>query len=161
MIHVLLTSALPWQRSDIIAFFTCLCISRYQGFFFFFKNRLMDLVPPLVASVSRTLKTGKVIKSGFKCHEFSSDFLFTSERPHYSQLFSSFSIPPHWSWLVGNLIQPIRSTSQIWVVTRHLSMEFLGSFLRRHFAGKPVVTTGVAKSRLFSPARRSSVLNIL
>ena len=26
----------------------------------------------------------------------------------------------YWSCLVGNLIQPIRSTTQIWVVTRHL-----------------------------------------
>ena len=36
-----------------------------------------------------------------------------------------------WSCRVGNLIQPIRSTTQIWVVTR-LGMEFLRSFLRRH-----------------------------
>ena len=44
-------------------------------------------------------------------------------------------------WLcgVGNLIQPIRGTTQILVVTRHQMMQFLPSFLRRHLAGKPVV----------------------
>ena len=30
MIHLLLTSELPWQRMDAITFFTFLCISRYQ-----------------------------------------------------------------------------------------------------------------------------------
>ena len=39
---------------------------------------------------------------------------------------------------VGNLLQPIRNTTQIW---RVISMEFLRSFLRRHFAGKPVVAS--------------------
>ena len=41
-----------------------------------------------------------------------------------------------WSCRVGNLVQPIRSTTQIWVVTR---IEFLRSFFRRHLARKPVV----------------------
>ena len=36
---------------------------------------------------------------------------------------------------VKNLIQPIRSTTQIWVVTRH-QYGFLRSFLRRHLAEK-------------------------
>ena len=36
---------------------------------------------------------------------------------------------------VKNLIQPIRSTTQIWVVTRH-QYGFLRSFLRHHLAGK-------------------------
>ena len=43
-----------------------------------------------------------------------------------------------WSCRVGNLVQPIRSTTQIWVVTR---IEFLRSFFRRHLAGKPVVAS--------------------
>ena len=34
MIYVLLTSELPWQRNDASIFSTCLCISRYQDFFF-------------------------------------------------------------------------------------------------------------------------------
>ena len=34
---------------------------------------------------------------------------------HYSDLGSASD----WSCRVGNLIQPIRSTTQIWVVTRH------------------------------------------
>ena len=38
-------------------------------------------------------------------------------------------------------------------------MEFLRSFLRRHFAGKPVTTSGgVVKSRLFSQAIRFFIL---
>ena len=45
-----------------------------------------------------------------------------------------------WSCRLGNLIQPIRSTTQIWVVTRH-QYGILHSFLRRHFAGKPVVAS--------------------
>ena len=32
-----------------------------------------------------------------------------------------------WSWRAGNLLQPMKSTNQIWVVTR--------SFLRRRLAG--------------------------
>ena len=49
MIHVLLTSELPWKRDDA-TLFTCLCISRYQKFFFF-KNRLRVLAPRLVALI--------------------------------------------------------------------------------------------------------------
>ena len=49
MIHVLLTPGLPWQHNDAITFFTCLCISRYWDFFF--RNRLREFVPLLVASV--------------------------------------------------------------------------------------------------------------
>ena len=41
--------------------------------------------------VSRTLKRRKVIKWGFRYHKFPPDFVFISERPHYSlALFSSF-----------------------------------------------------------------------
>ena len=40
--------------------------------------------------------------------------------------------------LVRNLLQPIRSTTQIWV-RYMISMEFLGLFLSHPFAGKPVV----------------------
>ena len=36
MIYVLLTSEFPWQRNVAITFSTCLCISRYQDFFFRF-----------------------------------------------------------------------------------------------------------------------------
>ena len=49
---------------------------------------------------------------------------------HYPDLGSAFD----WSSRVGNLLQPIRSTTQIWVVTRHQS-EFLRSFYRRHLRG--------------------------
>ena len=44
---------------------------------------------------------------------------------HYPDLGSASD----WSCLVGNFIQPIRSTTQIWLVTR------------RHLAGKPVVSS--------------------
>ena len=46
-------------------------------------------------------------------------------------------------WLKQNSLtaQPIRNTTQIWVVTCHQSIEFPQSFLRCHFAGKPVVAS--------------------
>ena len=57
MIHVLLTSELPWQRNDAIIFFTCLSISWYQGRYqeIFSRNRLRERVPPLVASIMANL----------------------------------------------------------------------------------------------------------
>ena len=55
---------------------------------------------------------------------------------------TSAEIPYWWSTtvlLIGwSNFQPIRSTSQIWVMTQQISMEFLHLFLRCHFAGKPV-----------------------
>ena len=75
--------------------------------------------------------------------------------PRYSlALFSSFSIPLHWSWLVGNLLQPISSTSQIWVVTRH---QFGISRLVSQTLFRGATSGGVEKSRLYSPATRSSL----
>ena len=50
---------------------------------------------------------------------------------HYPEL-GRFS---DWSCRAGNLIQPIRSTTQV------ISMEFLRSFLRRHLAGKPMIAS--------------------
>ena len=44
-----------------------------------------------------------------------------------------------WSHHVGNLLQPIRSTTKIWEVKGNL--EFHRSFLRHHFGGKPVVAS--------------------
>ena len=54
-----------------------------------------------------------------------------------------------WSCRVRNLIQPIRSTTQIWIVII-IIMEFLRSFLRRHLARKPVIAS--PNYRLFSQA---------
>ena len=64
---------------------------------------------------------------------------------HYPNLDSASD----WSCRVGNLIQPIRSTSQIWVVTRHhYGISALVS--QTSFGGE---TSGsVAKCRLFSQA---------
>ena len=45
-----------------------------------------------------------------------------------------------WLCREGNLLQPIKSATQIWVVTRH-QMGFLRSFPARHFDGKPVVAS--------------------
>jgi len=45
-----------------------------------------------------------------------------------------------WSCRVGNWIRPIRSTTQIWVMSV-ISMEFLRLFLRRHWAGKPLIAS--------------------
>ena len=46
-----------------------------------------------------------------------------------------------WSCGVGNLIQPIRSTTQIWGVTRHQYGIFVLVSLRRNLAGKQVVAS--------------------
>ena len=68
---------------------------------------------------------------------------------HYPVLGSAcFSV---WSCRLENLLQPeIRSTTHIWVVTRH-QFESLRSFLRRHFAKIPLVA--LRNGRLFSYAR--------
>ena len=55
---------------------------------------------------------------------------------HYPDLGSASD----WPCCMGNLIQPIRGTSQIWVETHH-QYEFLHSFPRHHLAGKPVVAS--------------------
>ena len=51
---------------------------------------------------------------------------------HYPDLGSSSD----WSCRVGNLFQPFRSTTQIWVVTRHQYRNFCA-----RLAGKPVVAS--------------------
>ena len=64
---------------------------------------------------------------------------------HYPDLGSASD----WSCHVGNLIQPMRSTTQIWIVTRH---QYRISVLvsQTSFGGK--TSGGVAKCRLFSRA---------
>ena len=64
---------------------------------------------------------------------------------HYPYLGGAFD----WSYRVGNLIKPIRSTTQIWVLTRHqYGISALVS--QTSFGGE---TSGsVAKCRLFSQA---------
>ena len=57
-----------------------------------------------------------------------------------------------WSCRVGNLIQPNRSTTQIWVVTRHqYGISALVS--QTSFGGETSVS--VAKCRLFSHVRKA------
>ena len=64
---------------------------------------------------------------------------------HYPDLGSACD----WSCRVGNLIQPIRGTTQIWVVTRH-QQGISALVSQTPFGGK---TSGsVAKCRLFSQA---------
>ena len=62
---------------------------------------------------------------------------------HYPDLGSASD----WSCRVGNLIQPIRSTTQIWVVTRH---QYGISALISQTSFRGETCGGVAKSRLFS-----------
>ena len=52
---------------------------------------------------------------------------------HYPDLGSAFD----WLNQISQVAQPIRCTTQIWVI----SMELLRSLLRRHLTGKPVVTS--------------------
>ena len=54
-----------------------------------------------------------------------------------------------WSCRVGNLIQPIRSTTQIWVVTRH---QYGISALASHTSFGGETSGSVAKCWLFSHA---------
>ena len=54
---------------------------------------------------------------------------------HYPDLGSASD----WSCREGNLLQPVRSTTQIWVGV--ISMESLRSFLRRFYAGKPLLAS--------------------
>ena len=62
---------------------------------------------------------------------------------HYPDVSSVFN----WSCHVGNLLQPIRSTTQIWEVTRHQYGVF--AFVpQTSFRGK--INSGVAECRLFS-----------
>ena len=64
---------------------------------------------------------------------------------HYPDLDSASD----WSSRVGNLIQPIRSATQIWVVRRHqYGLSALVS--QTSFGGE--TSDGVAKCRLFSQA---------
>ena len=46
----------------------------------------------------------------------------------------------YWLCHMGNVLQPIRSATQIWVVMHH-RYGFLYLFLRCHFAEKPVVAS--------------------
>ena len=72
---------------------------------------------------------------------------------HYPDLGSA----SHWSCHVGNLIQPIRSTTRIWVVMRHQYGTFaLAS--QTAFGGE--TQCSVAKCRLFSLANNKKYLLI-
>ena len=70
---------------------------------------------------------------------------FHTDEAHYPDLGSASD----WSCHVGNLPQPIRSTTQIWVVRRHqcgISALISQTSLRGETSG------GVVKCRLFSQA---------
>ena len=59
-----------------------------------------------------------------------------------------------WSYREENSLQPITSNAHVWEVYA-ISMEFLRSFLRRHFAGKTVVASRNVDSFL----RLSNIIN--
>ena len=66
---------------------------------------------------------------------------------HYPDLGSASD----WLCSEENLLQPIRSINQIWIVTwRLISKEFLWYFPGRHFTGRVTRVTSVAKCRLFT-----------
>ena len=73
---------------------------------------------------------------------------------HYPDLGSASD----WSCRVGNLIQPIRSTTQIWVVTRH---QYGISALVSQKSFGLETSGGVAKCRLFSQADKNSSKQLL
>ena len=72
---------------------------------------------------------------------------------HYPDLGSAFD----WSCRVGNLFQPIRSTTQIWVVTRH-HYGISALISQTPFRGETV--GAVAKCRLFSQATPAHFLSV-
>ena len=72
---------------------------------------------------------------------------------HYQDLDSASG----WSWRVGNLIQPIKSTTQIWIVTRH-QYRISALVSQTSFGGE---TSGcVAKCQLFSQANSKTTLKV-
>ena len=72
---------------------------------------------------------------------------FHIDDAHYPDLGSAFD------WFV-NLPQPIRSTTQIWVVTVH-QYRIFALVPQTSFRGK-ISANGIAKCRLFSQASRNS-----
>ena len=66
---------------------------------------------------------------------------------HYPDLGSASD----WSCRVGNLIQPIRRTAQIWVVTHHHGISVCVCQTSLILMGKPVVLS-ITKCPLFSQA---------
>ena len=73
---------------------------------------------------------------------------------HYPDLGSASD----WSCCVGTLIQPIRGTTQIWVVTRH-QYGISALVAQTSFSGEN--SGSVAKCRLFSQATKNLSENIL
>ena len=72
---------------------------------------------------------------------------------HYPDLGSASD----WLNQISHAVRPIRSTTQIWVVTRHqYGMSALVS--QTSFGGE--TTGGVAKSQLFSQARTRTLLGV-
>ena len=65
---------------------------------------------------------------------------------HYPDLVSACD----WSCRAKNLLQPIRSSTQIWVVTRH---QYGLSALVSQTSFRGETSVGVAKCRLFSQAK--------
>ena len=64
---------------------------------------------------------------------------------------------PDWSLRVGNLIQPIRSTTQIWVVTRP---QYGISAVVSHTSLGGETSGSVAKYRLFSQADKTFYIRL-
>ena len=71
----LLQSESPWQRNDAITFSVYLCVSLYQEFFFFLRNRLREFVPAINASIMakfeqiRCERFRDILKRSFKHHK--------------------------------------------------------------------------------------------
>ena len=93
---------------------------------FYFNLGLLDLSFILAREKSRPFATSPLVSSR-------NDVWGTSIQYWWRYYLGSAS---HWLKQISHAARPIRSTIQIWHVT---SMEFLRSYLRRHFAGKPVV----------------------
>ena len=74
-----------------------------------------------------------------------------------------------WSYRVGNLIQPIRSTTQVWVVTRHQYGNFCARFSdliwrgnqRKHLGNIILTEPEPKKAKLLCCIRKAKLFSLM
>ena len=146
------------------------CILRYLLRFIKLVFHSLTLTQPsentsnarcIVSSVIQTASLRKQTTSRDATNGFPAKQRLRNERrnsilmtPHYPDLGNAFD----WSCRVGHLLQPIRSTIQIWVVTRH-QYGISALISQRVFCLE--TSGGVARCRLFSQATRQRKLAIM
>ena len=151
-----------WKKLSTLIYLKILCVNvrRFQKEEREIKNKSRSSVPALPIIINRS-RIGSVRNLGKQptfrdaTNGLTAKWRLRNERRnsilmtrHYPDLGSASD----WSCRVGNLIQPIRSTTQIWVVTRHqygISAFVSQTSFRWETSGS------VTKCRLFSQAAQS------